>query len=307
MMKKPEQKAEKVRHMYTLPLTLPQMDALAEWLESHNWEFYAVNYSQYAYRSEGINVVAYTSGKVVIQGKNTEAFVTDVLEPEITKKPRLGLERLEHPEWFVAHAGMDESGKGDLFGPLVAACVIADGNIVDFWLKNGLKESKQISSDAQLFKMEKLVRQPEGVVIEVAYAGMEKYNQLYQNFGNLNEQLAWFHAKALEGALKKRFVESGLLDQFTKSDLVSKYLHVDGFRLEQHVRAESDPIVAAASIVARSAYVHQLKKLSDIANIDLPKGAGVQAKEALVALIEKHGREALPKFVKMHFKTLQEV
>ena len=143
MMKKPEQKAEKVRHIYTLPLTLPQMDALAEWLESHNWEFYAVNYSQYAYRSEGINVVAYTSGKVVIQGKNTEAFVTDVLEPEITKKPRLGLERLEHPEWFVAHAGMDESGKGDLFGPLVAACVIADGNIVDFWLKNGLKESKR--------------------------------------------------------------------------------------------------------------------------------------------------------------------
>jgi len=305
--KRSEKTSEKGKHIYTLLLEPSQVDTLAEWCEVHGWEFYSVNYAHYAYRSEGVNLVVYTSGKLVVQGKNTEMFVTDVLEPEITKQLKFGLERLEHPEWFVPHAGMDESGKGDLFGPLVAACVIADGEVVDFWLKNGLKESKQVSSDARLFQMEKLVYQPKNVIVEVAYAGMEKYNQLYQKIGNLNELLAWFHAKAVENSLKKRFVKRGLLDQFTKANLVSKYLHVDDFVLEQHVRAESDPVVAAASIVARAEYVRQLKSLSDQAGIVLPKGAGLQAKEALKALLAKFDRQELPKFVKMHFKTLKEI
>ena len=305
--KKSEKTSDKRSHIYTLSLEGSQVDALADWCEAHGWQLYSVNYAQYAYRSEGVNLVVYTSGKLVVQGKNTEMFVTDVLEPQITKQLKFGLERLEHPEWFVPHAGMDESGKGDLFGPLVAACVVADEEAVDFWLKNGLKESKQVSSDARLFQMEKLVRQPNNVIVELAYAGMVKYNQLYQKFGNLNELLAWFHAKAIENSLKRRFVKHGLLDQFTKADLVSKYLHVDGFVLDQHVRAESDPVVAAASIVARAEYVRQLKILSDQAGLILPKGAGMQAKEALKVLLTKFDRQELPKFAKMHFKTIEEV
>ena len=201
---------------------------------------------------------------------------------------------------------MDESGKGDLFGPLVSACVIANGDTVDFWLQKGLKESKQVSSDARLFQMEKLVRQAPNVVIEVAFASMEKYNQLYQKFGNLNELLAWFHAKALENALQKHPVKEGLLDQFTASKLVQKYIHVEHFTLHQHVRAESDPVVAAASIIARAEYVRHLKNLSKASGINLPKGCGPQAKDALKSLIEKQGRENLPKFAKMHFKTIAE-
>ncbi len=302
-----EKKGEKAKAIYTLPLDVHQIDTLAEWCESHGWTYYEVNYAQYAYRTEDINLVAYKSGKVVIQGKKTQAFVKYVLEPEITHEFKLGLERFDHPEWFIAHAGMDESGKGDLFGPLVTACVIAGDAAVDFWLKNGLKESKQIANDARLFQMEALVKKPAGVVIEVACMSMEKYNQLYPQFGNLNNLLAWLHAKALENALKQRFVPTGVLDQFTKQKLVQKYLHVEGFSLDQHVHAEEDPVVAAASIVARAEYVRRLNQLSEKADIKLPKGSGVQAKDTLRSFIAKYGYDTLNSFVKMHFKTVLEV
>lgn len=293
--------------MYTLVLDVSQAYRLQQWCLDRGWESFTVQYAQFAFRNNNINVVFYAkSGKLVVQGKNTEEFVCNVLEPEITKEFKFGLERLEHPEWFRPHAGMDESGKGDLFGPLVAACVIADDSHVDFWLKNGLKESKQVSSDARVFKLEQLVREAKGVIVEVAYAGMEKYNQLYSRFNNLNNLLAWFHAKALESALKKRSVSEGLLDQFTTAKLVQRYLKVENFNLQQQVRAEADPVVAAASIIARAEYLRQLKRLSEQANTILPKGCGTQAKEVLQKLIASQGREAMAKFIKLHFKTFQE-
>lgn len=297
--------------LYTLTLTAEQIGALADWCEAHGWRFYEVAYASYAYRGEDVNIVVYKSGKLVVQGKQTEAFILNVLEPNITKKLQFGLEKIEHPEWFRPHAGLDESGKGDVFGPLVTACVIADEEAVDFWLKNDLKESKSICGDDRLFETEKLVRQPKGVVIEIAFAEMEKYNALYRQFGNLNELLAWFHAQALQNALKRRQVKEGLLDQFCKAKLVQKYLKKDGFSenftLQQRVRAENDPVVAAASVIARATYVRQLKKLSEEAGFTLPKGAGGNVKTALRSLIEQQGRDGLPKFCKMHFKTVSEV
>ena len=34
------------------------------------------------------------------------------------------------------------SGKGDLFGPLVTACVVADGDMVRQWIELGVADSK---------------------------------------------------------------------------------------------------------------------------------------------------------------------
>ena len=42
------------------------------------------------------------------------------LEPDVTMAPKLGYDEVHHPDWFEPHAGLDESGKGDLFGPVIA-------------------------------------------------------------------------------------------------------------------------------------------------------------------------------------------
>lgn len=296
----------KKKTLYTKTISPEQMKTLDKWLDRHVWAPYDVGHAAFAYKNKDTNVVAYKSGKLVVQGKGTEDFVTFVLEPEILGVAEFGYDEVTHPQWFEAHAGIDESGKGDLFGPLVSACVIADGDAVRQWQDQGLKESKKVSSDNAVLGMAKKIKDTEGVIVKVSYANMEKYNELYRRFGNLNKMLAWMHAKAIEGAIAERHVPWGMLDQFTKQPLVQRQLKLENFELRMETKAESDPVVAAASIMARATYIFAMKKLSKDFGEDLMKGSSAKTKEQAVKIIKKFGAEALPKFAKMHFKTAQE-
>jgi len=297
----------KQKTLYTAKLTEEQSEKLDDWLDKNLWAPYNVDYSSYAYKSRDVNIVVYKSGKLVVQGKGTEDFVRFVLEPQITGVAAFGYDEVLHPEWFEAHAGVDESGKGDLFGPLVSCCVVADGDAVRKWQDEDLKESKKVSSDAAVLNMAKRVKATKGVVVKVSYASMDKYNRLYDSFGkNLNKLLAWMHARAIESALAERHVPWGMLDQFTKQPLVQRELKVENFELKMQTKAEADPVVAAASIMARATYIYAMRKLSTDFGEPLLKGSSAEVRKQAVAVIKKFGPEALPKFAKMHFKTARE-
>jgi len=307
---KPEDEGPKKKTMYTIKLDEEQMDRLADYLEAGHqgpWFHYDVAYSLFAFKGEKVNVVGYQSGKLVVSGKNTEEFVQNILEAEITGEAKLGYDEVHNPEWFELHAGMDESGKGDLFGPLVTACVIADGDMVRQWLELGVADSKKLT-DSSILKLDKVIRGTKGVVIKTAFARMPKYNQLYYKFDkNLNKLLAWYHSKSLIEALEERPAPWGLLDQFTKQKLVDAYVKDrKDFKLISRTKAESDPVVAAASIVARAIYVREMKRLSDEAGETLLKGAGGKVLEQAKKIVETKGAEALGSFAKMHFKTAYE-
>ena len=129
MLKKPrEEEAPRKLASYTAKLDDAQMEKLRAICISRNFTPFEVAYTRFAFKSDParVNVAAYTSGKVVIAGKGTEEFVTMTLEPEVTGAAKLGYDEVLHPDWFESHAGLDESGKGDFFGPVVAATVIAD-------------------------------------------------------------------------------------------------------------------------------------------------------------------------------------
>jgi ribonuclease HIII len=306
----PEEAGPKVKTSYTLKLDVAQMDKLADYLEAGNqgpWFHYDVAYSLFAFKGEKVNVVGYQSGKLVVSGKKTEDFVRDILEPEITGEAKLGYEAVHHPEWFELHAGMDESGKGDLFGPLVTACVVADGDMVRQWLELGVADSKKLS-DGSILKLDKAIRQTKGVVIQTAFARMPKYNELYTKFDrNLNKLLAWYHGKSLTQALDQRAAPWGLLDQFTKQKLVDAYVKDrKDFKLISRTKAESDPVVAAASIVARAVYVREMKRLSDEFGEPLVKGASGKVLAQAKQIVADKGADALKNYAKLHFKTAYE-
>lgn len=297
----------KKKTLHTLKLDDSQAKKLDAWLDKHLWAPYKVQYARFAYKSRDTNIVFYESGKLVIQGKGTEDFVTFVLEPEITGVAKMGYEAVEHPEWFTLHAGVDESGKGDLFGPLVSACVIADGDAVREWMEKGLKESKQITSDTAVLAAAKMVKNTKNVVVKVSYFGMEKYNALYIKFGrNLNKMLAWMHATAIDNALEVRHAPWGMLDQFTKQPLVQRLVKTENFDLKMRTKAEEDPVVAAASVVARATYVYAMRTLSGDAGFQLKKGASAEVKKQAVEIVRKFGAGDLKKFAKLHFKTAAE-
>lgn len=309
--------ATKKLALYTSVLTEAQIAKLGEICAADSsFKPTQTAYTHFSCKSKlrAVTVAAYTSGKTVISGKGTEDFVRDVLEPLVTGVAKLGYDDVHNPEWFELHAGLDESGKGDLFGPVVSACVIAGKSAVEKWLAAGVKDSKQITSDKKIFELEKTIRETPGVIVKTAFAKIEKYNGLYPKFGNLNAFLGYLHFLALKEALAQaaetgtELPEWGLLDQFSKSPIVQRYLARNGvdFDLRMRTKAESDPVVAAASIVARATYVRELEKISEIAGARLPKGSGAEAKRAAIEVFKKFGNSRFGEFVKLHFKTAEE-
>jgi ribonuclease HIII len=295
---------------YSVKLDDSQMESLRSILSGRGWETFDVAYARYAFRGPDCNVTGYESGKLVVAGKGTEEFVTMTLEPEVTMAPRLGYDEVHHPDWFELHAGLDESGKGDLFGPVVAATVIADRAAIEGWIKAGVKDSKRIA-DTQIIKLDKLIRGTHGAAVATCFCGMAKYNLLMSRpNANLNRLLAWQHATALAQALSRKKAPRGLLDQFSKQPLVQRELAKMGiadFTLAMRTKAEEDPVVAAASVVARAEFVRQVHALSKQFGGQLQKGAGSLAKEQAAQIVARFGAPALRNFAKLHFRTAYEV
>ncbi|MDR1433131.1 MAG: ribonuclease HIII [Puniceicoccales bacterium] len=288
---------------YTAKIDREQMRALRDLCLALHFESYGVAYASFAFRCPGLNIVAYESGKLVIQGKKTDEFVQFELEPKVTFTPSFGYEEVDHPEWFEDHAGMDESGKGDLFGPLVTACVIAGGDVVRQWMRDGIRDSKNVSSDGMIFALESKILGSD-CAADVMCVSMEKYNELYAKFGsNMNNLLGWMHSRSLENALKKRRVPWGMLDQFSKRPIVQTFLKDKTFELRMQTKAESDPVVAAASILARAEYNRRMDALSKKAGFRISKGAGKLTVEQANEIAGKFGYENLKSFLKMHFAT----
>ncbi len=312
MPKRPDDTEEKPKTLttYTIKLDDTQMERLRAAVAAKYWEEVVVPYARFAFKGPKVNVTAYTSGKVVVAGKETEDFVQNVIEASVTGEARLGYDDVHHPEWFEPHAGLDESGKGDLFGPVITATVIAEKPAIEAWKKAGIRDSKTIV-DAQILKLDEVIRDTPGAIVETCHCGMAKYNELMlKPHANLNRLLAWQHATALEKALQKKWVPRGLLDQFSKEPLVQRELKKKGlerFKLEMRTKAESDPVVAAASVVARAEYVRIMIQLSREFGDRLQKGAGAPAKAQAAHIVEKFGARALGRFAKLHFRTSYEV
>ena len=77
-------KQTKKKTSYTLKLAGGQMDKLGAALEGRGWSTREVPYARHAFNGDGVKVVAYESGKLVVQGGKTEDFVSNILEPEVT-------------------------------------------------------------------------------------------------------------------------------------------------------------------------------------------------------------------------------
>jgi ribonuclease HIII len=296
---------------HTSTLTEQQAAALKTWLEEHNWKFRDVPYARFAAEKEKTNVVFYESGKLVVQGKGTRDFIEFVLEPEILKQAHLGYEEILNPELLMPRFGIDESGKGDFFGPLCVAGVYVNASVVKSWREEGVRDSKKISSDKKIKDLAELITQTPGCVTSIVTIGNEAYNRLYSKFKSVNALLAWGHARAIENLMSQRhrmnpLPERAISDQFASGkQTLERALMSMGREIElvQKHRAEEDLAVAAASILARHEFVSRMKKLETQYSIEFPRGASAAVDKAAREFVEKFGAEELSKVAKMHFRT----
>ncbi|MBU8902556.1 MAG: ribonuclease HIII [Victivallales bacterium] len=306
--------AEKKRTSHVCKVDEKQIEKLHAYLNERGWEFCAMQYAHWKATKDKTNIVAYNSGKLTVQGKGTEEFVLFVLEPEILKTSGFGYDEFsasESPEEaFFPHGGVDESGKGDFFGPLVIAGVFVDEETEPLLRKLGVKDSKVIKNPKQIKAIALKIRQAVGSKFSVVAIGPAAYNRLYGDFNNLNKLLAWGHAKVIETLLEKAPECNDVLsDKFAAEHLIKNALQERGrtINMRQKTKAESDIAVAAASILARDRFLWAMENLSKDAGLELPKGAGAKVSQIAEKIAREQGIESLDNLVKLHFKTYKEI
>jgi len=296
---------------YTQLLSSDQANKLRGLLCELGFEFSPKQYTFFFARKNKLSVAVYEKGpKVLVQGKGVEEFVQFELEPKILGEAKLGYEEVHSPEMFAPHFGVDESGKGDFFGPLVIAGVYVDRGIARKLVDAGVQDSKRIGSDARIRALGETIRKAAGGLVETVLIGPPRYNELYEKFGNLNKLLGWGHARVIENLLgKKPDCPRALSDQFADARVVEQSLlrHGRTIDIQQRTRAESDIAVAAASILAREGFINWLERRGKDLGMRLERGVSENVKETAKKLVETSGPQALREVAKVHFRTAYEI
>jgi ribonuclease HIII len=198
--------------------------------------------------------------------------------------------------------GVDESGKGDYFGPLVIGGVYVTSEDEAQLRAAGVRDSKALS-DKKVSAIAAHIRAscPSTLVV----IGPERYNSLYRSLRNLNRLLAWGHARAIENLLAKVSCHQVVSDQFGDERFLESALMKRGrtVRLVQKPRAEDEIAVAAASIIARAEFLRRLQELSSRYDVLLPKGASNGAIAAGKEFVRRYGADTLGQVAKLHFRT----
>lgn len=202
--------------------------------------------------------------------------------------------------------GVDESGKGDYFGPLVIAGVYADAARKIELQKIGAMDSKALS-DKKIGELAEKIKKI--CSYNIVVIGNESYNKMYYKIDNLNKLLAWGHARVIENMLGQVDAPYALSDQFGNENFIKSALMEKGKKitLEQRPKGEENIVVAAASILARNEFVNKMEEMKHTYGMTFPKGASNQTLIAAREFVKRYGQEELIKVSKLHFKTTQNI
>ena len=206
--------------------------------------------------------------------------------------------------------GTDEAGKGDYFGPLVVAGACVDRATAEQLVALGATDSKRLNDD-RIRKLAAQIHRMLGRAVATVVIGPRRYNQLYADFARrgskLNGLLAWGHGRAVKDLQERGLpFDAVVVDRFASQAVIRRGMP-DDVRILARSRAEDNPAVAAASIVARDAYVRRLDDLSERYGVKIVPGAGPGALSAGRALVERHGADVLREVGKHHFRTTETI
>ena len=306
---------------FTFELTNDQQELLLGLMVTGNFRKREVPYSLYSVEGEKFNATLYEKEKhgkrkLCVQGSGAQDFVEFQLEPKGIVPVELGYEQVLHPELTAAHAGSDESGKGDYFGPLVVCCCYVDAAILEGMKKFTyldsqnrvrkleVRDCKQMTDAQVLMAGESLRKLLGSAGYAVVKLGPAAYNRLYAKIRNINRMLAWAHGTAIEELLEKRpGCTRVVVDQFAPTETtIRRALKTRGKQatVEQRHKAESDIAVAAASVIAREQFLRDVP--------DFPLGSSdPRVRELAEEMVRKNGPTWLMNHCKAHFQTTDKV
>ena len=246
-----------------------------------------------------------------MQGKGVEEFVQFELEPKILGEARLGYEEVHSPEMFEPHFGVDESGKGDFFGPLVIAGVYSDRGMARKFRDAGVQDSKRIGSDARIHALADIIRKTSGGLFEVVLIGPEKYNQLYRKFGNLNALLGLGSCARDRKPAGQRNPIARAPCQTSSPTCMS--LKIRCFSMVAPLRWSNGPRPnrirqwRPPRFWRGTRSLPGLRKRSRALGVRLGRGVSAQVKKTAQEIVATKGAEVLEQLAKVHFRTAHEI
>lgn len=270
----------------SLTLTQEQINQLQQ-LFSDSRSSTPPAYALFQIKAEGCVITAYQSKKVVFQGNDAEIYASPFMKKTTVK----------------AHAGSDEVGTGDYFGPIcVCACIVPD-EVITQLQSYGVQDSKVMTDDVILNIAPSVMKLcPHSLLI----LPNSKYNEVHKH-SNMNAIKAKLHNQAYVNLSKKQALPSlVVVDQFAPEDLYYRYLNGEPTiirNLHFETKAESKYLaVACASVIARYAFLESLKNYETHYNFAFLKGAGESVDRNAAAFVKQFGEKELFQVAKVHFK-----
>ena len=258
-------------------------------------------YAKWQLTPENCVITCYTSGKTVFQGKDANVYAAAFMQVQ-DEIPNTATTN-QYPQ-----AGSDEVGTGDYFGPVCVCASYVTHDDVDFLIKLGVRDSKQMS-DADMLKIGPLLmeRIPHSLLI----VPPQKYNRVHES-NNLNAIKAKLHNQAYINLAKKIELPSfKIIDQFTPETSYYRYLKnepqiIRGIHFE--TKAEDKYLsVAVGSIISRYGFLKTWEEMEKKYNMTLPKGSGDKVDIVAQAFVERYGLERLGEIAKLHFKNTEKI
>ena len=258
-------------------------------------------YAKWQLKPENCVITCYTSGKTVFQGKDTNVYAAAFMQGQ-DEIPNTATTN-QYPQ-----VGSDEVGTGDYFGPVCVCASYVTQDNVDFLIKLGVRDSKQMS-DADMLKIGPLLmeRIPHSLLI----VPPQKYNRVHES-NNLNAIKAKLHNQAYINLAKKIELPSfKIIDQFTPETSYYRYLKnepqiIRGIHFE--TKAEDKYLsVAVGSIISRYGFLKTWEEMEKKYNMTLPKGSGDKVDIVAQAFVERYGLERLGEIAKLHFKNTEKI
>lgn len=261
---------------------------------------------QFAAKLPDTSITVYKSGKVMFQGSGASREAKKFGDPVAKKKPVVKGDILPENLAALSVLGSDETGTGDYFGPITVAAVYVPANKIQLIQTLGAKDSKQMNDEI-------IRRIAKDIMASCPYSLLilrnEKYNELQAKGYSQGKMKALLHNQALQNVLQKISPEEPdyiLIDQFAERGVYYNYLkhskEIVSKRVLLATKAESLHIsVAAASIIARYAFLVEMDKLSKTLGMNLQKGASSKVDEMAAKILKEQGEDTLRSISKWHF------
>lgn len=302
---------------YSLLLTQEQIDIII-----NNYLDYEVSltnyYTLFRAKIKFSTITIYTTGKLLIQGKDALIIFNDInsllglkTEHNIESPTIEEINNSEDIILFKSYIGNDEVGTGDFFGPIVvcSSCVNEDNYLKVKRL--GVKDSKTITSDEKILSIgEQLIS---FVPYTVTILDNFKYNEVINRPNmNMNKIKAIMHNNAINKFLVKYpNIEYSdiVLDDFCGKEKYYEYLTNSKNVIKDIIfetKAENKYLsVACSSIIARYFFLKEMDKISNNSGYEILKGASNKVDILASQIIKEKGSNYLSQIAKLNFKNYE--